>query len=110
GGGGAAEGDRHVLLDPTAVVGDGLELALEVGRDVAGEQLVAAQRLLRVRPFVRQRQDAAQAAGPLQQNFDRVDRVIRRAADDRAALDRLLGRRRTAAEQRAGRGIVREAV
>src|SRR5512143_3969730 len=82
---------------------DRLELALEMRRDVAGEEFEAAIRRFRARPFVRQAENAADAARALDDRLDRLHDVVRRTDQRRTSFGLVLERPR-AGEQAGARG------
>ena len=71
---------------------DGVELGLEAGGDVAGEEFVGAADAFAVGPLVGEHHQPAEAAGVLLQALDHGDGVVGRADDRAAGFDRALGR------------------
>src|SRR3712207_6766647 len=78
-----AAGRHH----PLAVGLYRLVLALEVRRDVAGEQLVAAHHAVPVHHAEHSPEEATEATGVLQQRLDVLDRVLYGADYGAAAFD-----------------------
>ena len=91
---------RAQMLEPAIVSSEPWKMRHHVAR----EQLVAAQRLLAIGPFMRAEQDAAEAAlAVFQQPADALDHRLRRADQRRAHLhavaQRIVGAARRTAER-----------